>query len=135
MPRRPRTAPREKSDGEKFVANAASGSKVQLPLPKAAFKRKLITVDSEHELDEEGSEGEESSSDEDEDSEGGDSDDISLGGYSDGDREESDVDVDAPRVVQWIDEEELEELGMPPADAPPGKAEDIVRAAPVFPKF
>ncbi|KAF9651889.1 DUF947-domain-containing protein, partial [Thelephora ganbajun] len=31
--------------------------------------------------------------------------------------EESDVDVDAPRVAQWVDEEDLEQLEMPSEDA------------------
>ena len=85
--------------------------------------QKLKAVRSKPESDED----EESSSDSDEEeSEEGDSEDGSLGGGSDEDGEESDVDVDAPRVSQWVDDEELEELDAPPGDASRGKAEDIV---------
>jgi ribosomal RNA-processing protein 36 len=55
-----------------------------------------------------------------------------------GDSEESDVDVDAPRVAQWVDEEELEQLEVASGDASHGKvvnAEDIVRVVHVSPKF
>ena len=125
MPRRPRPASREKPSKGKFAANVASSSKVKLPLPKATPERMLKAVDSGSESDEE---DEESSSDSDEeDSEEGDSGDGSLGGDSDEDGEESDVDVDAPRVSQWVDDEDLEELEVPPGGVSHGKAEDIVR--------
>ena len=113
------------------MANVASSSKVQLPLPKATSERKLKAVDSEPESDEEKWEDEEPISDPDEeDDEEGDSDEDSSGGGSDEDEEESDVDVDAPRVAQWVDDDDLEELAMPPGDALHGKVvntEDIVR--------
>jgi len=124
MPRRPRPAPREKPSKEKFAANVASSSKVKLPLPKAAPERKLKALDSEPESDDE--DGESSSDSDEEDSEEGDSDDGPLGGDTDEDGEESDVDVDAPRVSQWVDDEDLEELDAPPGDTSHGKVEDIV---------
>jgi len=125
MPRRPRPAPREKPSKGKFATNVASSSRVKLPLPKATSERKLKALDPEPESD---GEDEESTSDSDEeDSEESDSDDGSLGGDSDEDEEESDVDVDAPRVSQWVDDEDLEEVEVPPGGALHGKAEDIVR--------
>lgn len=131
MPRRPRPVSREKRNKGKFVANVASSSKVQLPPPKAASKRKLKAADSESESDdEEKSDDEESSSDEDSDDDGdgeGDSGDGSSGGDFDEDGEESDVDVDAPRVAQWVDDEDMEELEMPPRDGKAVNPEDIVR--------
>ena len=76
----------------------------------------------------------EPSSDEDEE---GDSDE-GLSTASGEDEEESDVDMDAPRVAQWVDDEDLEELETHSGDASHGKAadaEDIVRAVHVSPKF
>jgi len=132
MPRRPQPAPREKPGKGEFSGNVASSSKVKLPLPKVGPERKLKAVDSESESDEE---DEESNTDSDEgDSEEGDSDGGSLGGESGDDGEESDVDVDAPRVSQWVDDEDLEELEVPVGDASHGKVEDIVRVMPVSPK-
>lgn len=113
------------------MGNVASSSKSILPLPKATSKRSLKVVDSESEPDEKNSDdNEDQSSDSDEGSDSG-----SLGD-SHGDEEESDVDVDAPRVAQWVDEEELEQ-----PEAPSGHAshkgtsdlEDIVRPSPVSP--
>jgi hypothetical protein len=120
------------------VANAASGSKVQLPLPKATSKRKLKAVDPEPEPDEEEwDDGGESSSDSyEQDDEESDSD--GLLGDSDEVGEESDVDLDAPRVAQWVDDEDLEDLEPPPGDSSSGKAvngEDIVRVVLVSLKF
>jgi len=133
MPRRPRPASREKPGKENFVANAASSSKDQLPLPTS--KRKLQAVESEPELGEvEWGDDEIPSSDENEE---GDSDDGSSPD-PDGDEGESDVDVDAPRVAQWVDEDDLEEPEILPRDASHGKAvnaEDIVRVVYVYPKF
>lgn len=112
------------------MANVASSSKVKSPLPKAVPERKLKAVDVEPQSDEGGREDEESSSDSDEeDGEEGDSDDSSLGGDSGEDGEESDVDVDAPRVSQWVDDEDLEEPEVTPGDASHGRVEDIVRVA------
>jgi ribosomal RNA-processing protein 36 len=133
MPRRPRPAPREKPGKEIFVADVASSSKVKLPLPKAASKQKLKAVDSEPESDGEkwDDEGGPSSGSGEEDDEEGDSGDGSSGG-------DSDVDVDAPRVAQWVDDEDLEEQEIPSGDAAHRKAvnaEDIVRVAPMSPKF
>lgn len=118
MPRRPRPAPRGKPGKEKKTDNVASSSRVQLPLPKAISKRKLKILDSEPES-EELNDDEESSSDSEEDDEEGD-DDTSLGG----DSEESDVDVDAPRVAQWVDEDDLDQPQMASGDASHGNAED-----------
>jgi len=135
MPRRPRPASREKPGKENSAVNTASSSKVQLPLPKVTLKQKLKAVDSEPELSEvEWDDDEMLNSDENEE---GNSDDGSSAD-SDEDGEESDVDVDAPRVAQWVDEEDLEEPEIPPGDASHGEAanaEDIVRVVHVPPKF
>jgi len=97
-------------------------------------KRKLEAVDSEPESREGWEDDDEPSSDSDEEDEDGDDDgDVSLGNS-----EESDLDVDAPRVAQWVDEDDLEQPEVASGDAPHGKAvntEDIVRAAHVFPMF
>ena len=124
MPRQPRPAPREKPDKGKFVANVASSSRVKLPVPRAAPERRLKVVDAEFESDEDGDES--SPVSDEEDSEEGGSSDGSTGENPDG--EESDVDVDAPRVSQWVDDEDLEELEAPAGDALHGEVEDIVRA-------
>ena len=139
MPRRPLPTARRKSGGGNVAANAASGSKVQLPLPKATSKRKLKAVDPVPEPDEEEwDDDEESSTDSDEqDDEESDSGGL-LGGDSDEVGEESDVDLDAPRVAQWVDDEDLEDLEPPPGDSSSGKAvsaEDIVRVVLVSLKF
>jgi hypothetical protein len=137
MPRRPLPASREKSGGGNFAANVASGSKVQLPLPKATSKQKLKAADSEPGLDGEGWGSEDSSSDSDEeDSEEGEGD-SGDGSLEDSDEveEESDVDLDAPRVAQWVDDEDLDDLEMPSEDGSPGKAanaKDIVRVVLIF---
>lgn len=129
MPRRPRPASRVKPKKEKSVVNVASSSKVQLPPPKVTQKRKLKAVDSEPESEGESDDNDEPSSVSDERSGEEGNDDNSLLG---GDSEESDVDVDAPRVAQWVDEEDLEHPEMVSDGAPLGKVanvEDIVRAA------
>lgn len=129
MPRRPRPASREKPGKEKIVADVASSSKVKLPLPQVSLKRSLNTVDSESESgreewgDDDDGGDEVSSSDSDEEKS---SDDGSLG-EPDEDGVESDVDVDAPRVAQWVDEEDLEQLEGPSDDVPHQTADDIVR--------
>jgi len=134
MPRRPRSASRGKPGKEKPAANVASSSKVQLPLPKATSKRKLKAVDSEPDSGEEWEDDDEPGSDSDgEDNEGDDGDDVSLG-----DSEGSDLDVDAPRVAQWVDEDDLEQPEVASGDASHGKAvnaEDIVRVVHVSPEF
>ena len=81
-------------------------------------KRKPKVPDSEPESEELEDE-EESSSDSEEDDEES-SDDTSL----EGDSEESDVDVDTPRVAQWVDEDDLEQPEMAFGDASHKKAED-----------
>ena len=134
MPRRPRSAPRGKPGKEKSVADVASSSKVQLPLPNATSKRKLKAVDTEPESGEEWEDDDEPSSDSGEESdEDDDGDGVSLG-----DSEESDLDVDAPRVAQWVDEDDLEQPEVASGDALHGKgvnAEDIVRVLHVSPTF
>ena len=100
---------------------------MKLPLPQAPFKRNSKAVGSESESDGEGwgdgdNDDDDSSSDSDEES----SDDGSLGD-PDEDGVESDVDVDAPRVAQWVDEEDLEQLEEPSDDVPRQTTDDIVR--------
>ena len=132
MPRRPRPASRVKPRKEKSVVNVASSSKVQLPPPKVTPKRKLKAVDSEPESEGESDDDDEPSSDSDERSGEEGNDDDSR------DSEESDVDVDAPRVAQWVDEEDLEHPETDSDGAPLGKVvgvEDIVSVAYVSPKF
>jgi hypothetical protein len=123
MPRRPRPASREKP-GEDVVVQVASNSKPKLPLPKATSRRNLKTVDFEPESDEEnGSVNRNDSGSDDEDEDSGD------GSLRDS-GEESDVDVDAPRVAQWVDEEDLEQQDLPSGDVSHEKTvnlEDIVR--------
>ena len=109
------------------MANVASSSRVKLPLPRAAPERRLKAVDTESESDEDGDES--SPVSDEEASEEGDSSDGSTGENLDEDGEESDMDVDAPRVSQWVDDEDLEELEAPAGDASHGDAEDIVRVA------
>jgi len=134
MPRRPRPALRGKSGKEKSGASVATSPKAQTPHPKAVSQRKLKPVDSDPgSSEEEWDDEEEPSLNSDEEDNG--SDEGSLGNSGE-DGEESDVDVDALRVAQWVDEDELE-LEMPSGDAPPGKgvnAEDIVRVMYVSPK-
>ena len=105
----------------------ASGSNPKL----ATSKRDLKAVDSELESDEESNspddQGQSSDSDsDDEDESPGDG---SLGDSNE-DGEDSGVDVDAPRVAQWVDEEDLEQPEVPSGDISHGKTvdlEDIVR--------
>ena len=133
MARRPRPGSRERSGKEKIVANVASSSKFKLPLPKATAKRDLEQVSSESGSDEEKWEEEEDSGEDqssDSDEEGTEDD---LLGDSDEDGEGSDVDVDAPRAAQWIDEEDLEQPETPSGEPPSKKTadlEDIVRFSP-----
>ena len=115
----------------------ASSSKVQLSSPRATSKRKLKTVDPEPESEEKWGDDDEpsSDSDEEEDGEGGDG-----GGdaFSGGGSEESDLNVDAPRVAQWVDEDELEQPETASGGASYRKmadVEDIVRVMYVSPKF
>ena len=113
------------------MVNVASSSKVQLPLPKVTSKRKLKTMDSEPDSEEEWHDDDGPSSDSDEDdNKEGDIDDILLRG----DSEESDLDVDAPRVAQWVDEDDLEQPEMVSGEASHGEvvnSEDIVRVVDV----
>ena len=98
----------------------------------ATPKRKLEAMNSGS-----GSDDEEPSPDSGEEEEGS-SADSSLRRDPDEDGEESDVDVDAPRVAQWVDDEDLEELELLPGDTSHGKAvdaEDVVRVVPVSPNF
>ena len=118
------------------MVNVASGSKAQLPLPKVASERKLKATDSEPDAGEEwgGNDNEPSSDSGEDDSNEDDVDDLSLGG----DSEESDVDVDAPRVAQWVDEDDLEQPEMVSGDDSRGNeenAENIVRVVYVSPGF
>ena len=135
MPRRPRPASGGKPGKEISVDDAASSSKVQLPLPKATSKRKLKAMDSKSESEEElEDDDDDSSSDSDEEDDEGDG----GGSVSLGDSEESDLDVDAPRVVQWVDEDDLEQPEIASSDVSRGKAvntEDIVRVVHASPKF
>ena len=126
MPRRPRPALRGRPKEEGPVVNVASSSKAKLPLAKVASKRKMEAVDSEPDLDEEeredndGDEGPSSESDEE---------DSDLPGDLSED-EESDVNMDAPRVAQWVDEEDLERAETVSGDASHENTvnpEDIVR--------
>lgn len=114
--------------------DVASSSKVQLPLPEPMSKRKLKAVDSEPESEEEWEDEDKQNSDSnEEDDEDDDGDSNSLR-----DSEESDLDVDAPRVAQWVDEDDLEQPGVVFGDASHGKtvnAGDIVGAVYVPSKF
>ena len=134
MPRRPRLASGGKPRKEKIVADVASSSKVQSPLPAVTSKRKLKAVDSEPESEEEWEDDDKQSSDSnEEDGEDDDGDSNSLE-----DSEGSDLDVDAPRVAQWVDEDDLEQPEVASGDASHGKAVnagDIVGAVYVSPKF
>lgn len=126
MPRRPRPALRGRPKEEGPVVNVASSSKAKLSLAKIASKRNMEAVDSEPDLDEE--EREDNDSDEGPSSES-DEEDSDLPGNLAED-EESDVNMDAPRVAQWVDEEDLERAEAVSGDASHKNAvdpEDIVR--------
>ena len=126
MPRRPRPVLRGRPKEEGPVANVASSSKAKLPLAKIASKRNMEAVDSEPDLDEE--EREDNDSDEGPSSES-DEEDSDLPGDLAED-EESDVNMDAPRVAQWVDEEDLERAEAVSGDASHKNTvdpEDIVR--------
>lgn len=110
------------------MANVASSSKVKFPLPQVSFKRNSKPVDVES-----GSGGEEWGEDDDDDDGGSssgsdeeESSDPGSLGDPDEDGVESDVDVDAPRVAQWVDEEDLEQLEEPSDDALHQTTGDIV---------
>ena len=104
----------------------ASSSKAKLSLAKIASKRNMEAVDSEPDLDEE--EREDNDSDEGPSPES-DEEDSDLPGDLAED-EESDVNMDAPRVAQWVDEEDLERAEAFSGDASHKNTvdlEDIVR--------
>ena len=87
--------------------------------------RALESVDPGSESNEEQREGE-TDTDSDEEGDSGD-------GPLEISDEESDVDVDGPRVVQWVDEEDLEQpenLSGDPLHRQMGDPEDIVRFSP-----
>lgn len=118
MPRRPRPVSREKPGKE-------GAAKSKLSLPKGEPKPGLKVVDPQLESDEENIDDDENRSFDSDEDEGSDD-----GSIVNSDKEESDVDVDAPRVAQWVDEEDLEQPEVSPGDASHKKTvnlEDIVR--------
>lgn len=133
MPRRPRPASREKPAKEGALADVASSSKSKLSLPKVTSKRSPQAAASEPEsVEEYEDDNEGQSSDSEEEDEGGGSDDVSLGDPSQ-DGEESDIDVDAPRVAQWVDEEDLEQSEVHSGNASFKEAVDMGDIVGIFP--